>query len=287
LFFACDGINNRPDEFSAYDSTQYERVSINYEISGTQDTSLIFIHGWNLNMRYWDDQVRFFRPRYRILNVDLAGHGNSGRDRSHWTVESLARDITNIMEKESISKAILVGHSMGGAVALQVWEKAPEKVIQIIGVDCFKDVGFQITEEFKNSFREHLTKFKRNYPEMADEFARQNIRTKNRVVINRIVKDYKKADPKIALAVYSNVVHKSAVEKEKLQRIPFPLFIIGSDYSPVNEAALAKYARRGYEIIPVYGSGHFPMVEQPQQLNIALDSVFRKIGQREIRRPHN
>jgi sigma-B regulation protein RsbQ len=280
LMVACDGVNNRPDEFSAYDSARYERVSINYEIYGSQDTSLIFIHGWNLNMRYWDEQVKYFKPNYRILNIDLAGHGNSGRDRTNWTVESLARDITNIMEKESINKAILIGHSMGGAVALQVWENVPDKVIQIVGVDCFKNVEFELTDEFKNGFRDHLSKFKRNYSEMADEYARQNIRSKDRTIINRIVRDYRNADPKIALAVYRNVVNKSPVEKEKIQRLPFQLFIIGSDYTPINENALSKYAKLGYEVIPVYGAGHFPMVEQPRQMNAALDTVFRKVRDR-------
>lgn len=275
---ACNGSTDRPPELASYDSTKYQRVSINYEIQGDQDTCLIFIHGWNLNMRYWDEQVKHFQSRFRILNLDLAGHGNSGKDRSNWSIESFARDITHIMAKESIAKAVLVGHSIGGDIALQVQEAAPERVIQMVAVDCFKDVDFEITDEFRNGFREHYAKFKRNYIEMADDYARQNTRTKDRDVINRIVNDYRKADPKIALAVYRNVIHKYAVEKEKLQKLPFKLFVINSDYSPIDEKALEKYSRFGYVIIPVYGAGHFPMVEEPDQLNVALDSVFRRFN---------
>jgi sigma-B regulation protein RsbQ len=277
LICGCEGTTSRPEELKAYDSTQFERVSINYEIYGKQDTTLIFIHGWNLNLRYWDDQVKFFKDRYRILNLDLAGHGNSGRDRSNWTVESFARDITTIMEKESISKAILVGHSMGGQIALHVFEAAPEKIIRIVGIDCFKNPEFEITHEFKNDFRVHLSAFKKNYAEMAGEEARKNVRTKNREVINRIVRDYKAADPKTALSIYRNVIPKYAIEKEKLQKLPFPLYIIGNDYIPFDENGLRRYARNGYELIIIPDSGHFPMVEQPQHFNASLDSVLQKI----------
>ena len=276
LLAACDGSQNRPEELTVYDSTKYQRVSINYEISGDHDTTLVFIHGWNLNMRYWDDQVRHFKPRYRILNLDLAGHGNSGKDRIHWTVENFARDITNIMQKEGIEKAVLIGHSIGGNIALQISASAPEKILRIIAVDCFKNVGFEITEDFRTGFQDHYAKFKRNYAEMADEVARDNTRTKDREVINRIVKDYKSADPKVALAVYQNVIQSQAMEKAQLRRLPFKLFLINSDYRPIDEEALAKYAPFGYEIIPVYGAGHFPMVEQPVQLNAAIDSALTR-----------
>lgn len=276
LLSACDGTNNRPNELMVYDTTKYQRVSMNYEILGRQDTALIFIHGWNLNMRYWDDQVRHFQSRYRILNLDLAGHGNSGKDRSSWTVENFARDIAHIMQKEDIDKAILIGHSFGGNIALQISTSIPERVLRVVAIDCFKDVGFEITEEFQNGFQDHYAKFKRNYAEMADEAAREKTRTKDREVINRIVKDYKSADPKIALAVYRSVIQSQAMEKAQLKKLPFKLYLINSDYSPIDEDALRGHAPHGYEIIQVYGAGHFPMVEDPQQLNAALDSVLTR-----------
>ena len=275
VIFGCNRSADRPAELSPADSTPYQRVSMNYEIQGTQDTCLVFIHGWNLNMRYWDDQVRHFQQRFRILNLDLAGHGNSGKDRSHWTIENFARDIAQIMEKENVTNAVLVGHSVGANIALHVQEMQPDRVIRIIAVDSFKDVGFELTDDFRNGFRDHFAKFKRNYAQMADDYARQNTRSKNREVINRIVNDYRSANAKIALAVYSQVIQKHAEEKDRLSRLPFQLYVINSDYTPIDEDALARYARFGYEIIPVYGAGHFPMVEEPDQLNIALDSALR------------
>jgi sigma-B regulation protein RsbQ len=273
---ACERLSNRQEEFSLYDSTQYERVSINYEIQGSQDTCLVFIHGWNLNLRYWDAQVKYFNNRYRILTLDLAGHGNSARDRINWTAESFARDITTILEKENITKIILVGHSsLGGDVALEVAESVPDRVIEIVGIDCFRDLDFEMTPEYLDEFKSHYSSFKRNYANMADEIARQSIRTKDREVISRIVNDYKNADPKIALAIYKNVIPKTALEKYKLQKLNVPLVLVGGDYAPYDTLALNRYATKGYRLYLLEGAGKFPMIEEPDSLNTYLDKAFQ------------
>ncbi len=276
LVASCN-FSQRSDEFAKYDSSKYERVSINYEVQGSSDTTLVFIHDWNLNLTYWNDQVARFKGKYRILNLDLAGHGNSGKGRVQWTVESFARDITTIFEKESVKNAILVGHSLGADVALKVHSSMPDRVIGIVAVETFRNVDFYITEDFVDGFRDELNKFKRNYPEMADEYARRGIRSRNREVINRIVLDYKKADPKIALAIYKNMVPNHEQEKEELRHLPFKIQIIVSDYAPVDEEALQRYARSGYELNWVHDAGHFPMVEQPHQFQDALEKCISRI----------
>jgi pimeloyl-ACP methyl ester carboxylesterase len=276
---ACN-FSNRSEEFAKYDSSKYERVSINYELHGASDTTLVFIHDWNLNLTYWNEQVSRFKDRYRILNLDLAGHGNSGKGRAQWTVESFARDITTILEKESITNAVLIGHSLGADVALKVRDGLPERVIGIVAIETFRNVDFYITEDFVDGLKEELNRFKRNYAEVADEFARKNIRSRNREVINRIVSDYKQADPKIALAIYKNMVPNHEQEKEELQELPFTIDIIVSDYAPFDENALRKYARSGYEITWVHDAGHFPMVEQPNQFYDALAKSLARIAQR-------
>src|SRR5690606_27358242 len=96
----CSPGGTRPDDdFLNYDPEKYERISVNYQVYGRSDTTLLFIHGWNLDHTYWDHTVKHLKNRYKIVTLDLAGHGNSGRDRSSWTVESFAKDITGIINK--------------------------------------------------------------------------------------------------------------------------------------------------------------------------------------------
>jgi sigma-B regulation protein RsbQ len=277
MFMSSCYFRDRSADFAVYDSAKYERVAINYELEGSSDTTLIFIHDWNLNLTYWKDQVSRFKSRYRILNLDLAGHGNSGKDRTQWTSESFARDIVNIMDKEGLSKSIVVGHSLGADVAMQLHSFKPEQVIGIIAIENFRNVEFYITEDFVDGMKEELNMFKKNYSEKADEVARKNLRTKNKAVINRIVSDYKRADPKIALAIYKSMIPNHQQEKEQLQRLPFKIQIIASDYAPIDEVALKKYARSGYEIEWIPDAGHFPMVEQPDMFQSALEKSILRI----------
>jgi pimeloyl-ACP methyl ester carboxylesterase len=281
LFIGCNPGSRPEDDFLQYDAKQYERVSINYEVEGKGDTAVVFIHGWNLDHHYWDSIVNHLNPRYRTLSLDLAGHGDSGKDRISWTAESFGRDIAGIISKEGLKQVVLVGHSLGGEVALEVFQLNPDPIIGIIGIDNFKDVGFTVTPALETELKEYINRFKRNYSEMADSFARENIRSTNRDVINRIVKDYKSADPKIALAIFKNMVPKYAGAKNILQTLPFKLRIIASDYEPVNEDALKRYAKNGYLIEWVHDAGHFPMVEQPDQFSAAMDKMLS-----DLRKPH-
>ena len=169
---------------------------------------------------------------------------------------------------------MLIGHGLGGDVALEVATMAPERVLQLIGIDCFRDVGFEMTEDYRRNFKDHFNSFKRNYSEMADQMARQNIRTRDREVISRIVNDYKEADPKVALAIYKNMIPKTATQKYKLQYIRFPLVLIGGDYASYDTTALNKYTQRDYELYLLNGGGQFPMVEQPEELNKILERVL-------------
>ncbi|MGF1794297.1 alpha/beta hydrolase, partial [Photobacterium profundum] len=56
-------------------SSDGERIA--YGISGGGETALIFIHGWSLDSRLWQNQLGYFSQQYQVITMDLAGHGNS------------------------------------------------------------------------------------------------------------------------------------------------------------------------------------------------------------------
>ena len=82
-------------------------------MKGEGDTTLLFIHGRNLDHTYWQNQEAALSSSYRLVMVDLAGCGASGTNRKNWTTESFARDITVIINKEQLKNVVLVAHSMG------------------------------------------------------------------------------------------------------------------------------------------------------------------------------
>ena len=74
--------------------------------------ALIFIHGWTCNADFWKDSYSAF-PNYRVIAIDLPGHGQSDKPKVDYTMEYFARSIEAVMKKAKVQRAVLVGHSMG------------------------------------------------------------------------------------------------------------------------------------------------------------------------------
>src|SRR6185295_6741260 len=87
-------------------------VPIRYETSGSGSPAVVFVHGWSCDRRYWDAQVRHFARKHQVVSVDLAGHGESGRERSQWSIPAFAADVKAVADALHLERMVLVGHSM-------------------------------------------------------------------------------------------------------------------------------------------------------------------------------
>ena len=67
---------------SAQISISSDGVDIHYEVHGEGEPTLVFIHGWSCDRSYWQAQVEYFAKQYQVITIDLAGHGESGTNRS-------------------------------------------------------------------------------------------------------------------------------------------------------------------------------------------------------------
>ena len=94
--------------------------------------TLIFIHGWAGDHTHWEHQVNHFSQNYRVIAIDLGGHGESGTSREQWSMKNYGEDIKSIVEELSLENVILIGHSMGGAAAVEAARLLENKIIGII-----------------------------------------------------------------------------------------------------------------------------------------------------------
>jgi alpha-beta hydrolase superfamily lysophospholipase len=65
-------------------------VPVVYDVRGAGDTAVVFVHCWACNRHFWREQADVFASQYRVVTIDLAGHGDSGKDRSRWSILGLA-----------------------------------------------------------------------------------------------------------------------------------------------------------------------------------------------------
>ena len=95
-------------------------VVIHFREGGQGDTALVFVHGWLGNASWWEPVMQRFAPTHRVVALDLAGHGRSGGYRAEWTVAGFAADVAAVVRALDLQRAVLVGHSMSGAITVEV-----------------------------------------------------------------------------------------------------------------------------------------------------------------------
>src|SRR6516225_1632434 len=98
------------------------------EVRGRGDTALVFLHGSCGDREYWKHQVEVFAADYRVVAIDQAGHGESGKERKAWTADGLAGDVETVVKALALKRVVLVGHSMSGPVALLAAKRMPGTV---------------------------------------------------------------------------------------------------------------------------------------------------------------
>jgi pimeloyl-ACP methyl ester carboxylesterase len=116
-------------------------VHVQYRVYGRGEPALVFIHGWSGDSNYWREQIGPFSKRYTLVTVDLAGHGGTDGNRTDWSIARFGQDVATALAAVPSQQIILVGHAMGGPVALEAARELKGRVIGVIGVDTFKSIG--------------------------------------------------------------------------------------------------------------------------------------------------
>ena len=120
-------------------------VSINYERHGDAGEPLVFVHGWTGDVTDWRHQIAEFAGEYRVLAMDLRGHGASDapRDRSTYTVLQFADDVEGLIAHAGFERYHLVGHSMGGATVQEIALRNPAPLLSLTIEDSGYDFAIR------------------------------------------------------------------------------------------------------------------------------------------------
>src|SRR5688572_23158851 len=141
-------------------ASSFDETPIAYEVHGKGSPALVFVHGWSCDRTYWKGQLSPFAESYKVVTIDLAGHGASGLGRQAYTIYSFGSDVAAVVKKLGLQRVILVGHSMGGDVIADAARQLPGRVAALVMVDTYKRLGTVRTPEqieaFVNRFRTHF-----------------------------------------------------------------------------------------------------------------------------------
>ena len=149
-----------------------EDIRWHYNVLGKGDC-IFFIHGWAANMRVFSQQARYFSQNYKVVLVDLPGHGKTNWKQTTFDeVASGIKDIANVIGVKNFS---IVGSSMGGFIGLKIAQLFPERVDKLAMVGSLpkflktQQRPLGLTEFEMNKLKQQL---KEKYPGILDIFFR-------------------------------------------------------------------------------------------------------------------
>ncbi len=252
-------------------------VFLNHKQCGNGELTLLFVHGWCIDQSYWSDQINTFCENYKLVTLDLPGFGNSGKNRTDWSIEEYGKDIGFLIKQLELNNVVLIGHSMGGDVILEA-ALQNEKVIALIGIDNFKDVGAEFSEEVRSEIDAFITMLEENFSQVAPAFAEGSLfhSSTDSLVKRRVMNDFGSADSLAAVASLQSLFEYSSKETDNLSMLSQKLYLINSDATPTNTTGLDKTGV-DYEVIEINATGHYPMIEKPEIFNQLLKQVIQKI----------
>lgn len=113
-----------------------DHTTIRYTAGGPADGPvLVLVHGWGCDRGDFDAVTGHLPEGHRVLAVDLAEHGESRSTRQEWSMAEFALDVAAVLEAESVTSAVVAGHSLGAAVAVEVGRLLPGTVSHVVALD--------------------------------------------------------------------------------------------------------------------------------------------------------
>jgi pimeloyl-ACP methyl ester carboxylesterase len=253
---------------------------VSYEVHGTGEPTLVFVHGWSCDARYWREQVPYFSKRHRVVTLDLAGHGHSGLSRKNYTMENFGKDVQAVAEASGGKQFILIGHSMGGIVIAEASSLMPGSVIGLIGIDNFNDIEYPLTRE---EFQGMVAPLKADFREGSRQFAGSMILPGTDPQLREwILSDMSAAPPDVALSAMTDMMSRFITgEAAKLfEEIPIPVVTVNGDLWPINYEANRRHMH-SYQAIVLENADHFLMMDRPEDFNRALEKAIHMLTKKQ------
>jgi pimeloyl-ACP methyl ester carboxylesterase len=244
-------------------------IPVHFDVEGDGAPALVFVHGWSCDRTYWSGQVDHFAERFKVVAVDLAGHGESGGGRRAWTMPAFGADVVAVIERLKLRELVLIGHSMGGDVIVEVALALPDRVVGLVWVDVCATLGGVRTPEEIEDF---VQPFRQDFVPAAEAFVRRMfVPASDPALVERVVADMSGAPPEVAVAAMEHSLTNDDAILAALPQLTAPLVAINPDYRPTNIQALERH---GVKAVLMPGVGHFLMMEDPDPFNRLLDETI-------------
>ena len=241
-----------------------------YESYGSGESAIVFIHGWSVTCRSWDDQIDFFKNKYKVILIDLPGFGKSEHNRQDWSMQHYGKDVAGLCRELELKNVYLVGWSMGTAVVVEAARFLGDKAKAIITVDQLWETENSydsLSEE--NWFDGEASRYK-------DFNALDKAYTNDSTLTARLISMMPTEDkmPEWWKPSVINFFKWTATDlKASVSALEIPIRAINASWVKTNEEQW-KSLYSDYKLTVFENSNHFLVWQYPQKFNETLLQVI-------------
>ncbi len=242
------------------------RHALTHRLYPKVERPIVLIHGWCCDHRFFAHQISHFWSRSRVFAPDLRGHGESDAPRQGYSVASFAGDVAWQCDQLGIRNALIVGHSMGGSIALELAARRPDIAAGVAMIDAVLHPPAPVVEMLRQVGRafdvepaEHVIR------NVAGSLFLETDDRKRRI---EIIATMARAPSHVAMSAFREHLFEYAPPGAADLSGTALAYIASTGLSDVGALRLAY---PGIQLSATLGVGHFSPLEAPAQVNAMLD----------------
>ncbi|OPX55527.1 Pimeloyl-ACP methyl ester carboxylesterase [Oceanospirillum multiglobuliferum] len=233
--------------------------------------TLILIHGAGLNHAQWQAQLEGLRDSANVIALDLPGHSLSAHHEGEQSIAAYSQNIVELMEALALKQAILVGHSMGGAVCLEFATRYPERAQALVLLNTGAKLKVQpaLLEQIRDNYPAYVDMMVQNTltdgaaPEIVEPFAD----LLHQGDIESVVRDFEACNAFDRLDV--------------LAEIQCPALVLSAELDQMTPPKYGQYLADqldNSQFVVVEGAAHLSPMEHPDEVNQAITDFIDQLS---------
>ena len=256
--------------------TEVDGLRVRYADRGSGDSVVLLIHGFGGDLDNWLFNLDTLAEKHRTIALDLPGHGESGKTIPEPSLKGLAKFISKFLEGLDVPSAHIVGHSMGGAIAIKLAMDNPESV-KSLGLIGSAGLGPEINSDYLRGFVESQSR-RELKPVLKQLFTDES--SVNRQLVDDVLK-YKRLDgvDDVLRTLLAMLLSETETNlSDKIMALGKPTLVVWGEQDRIIPVAHAQnFSASGETSVEVEifaSAGHMVQMEQANDVNRRLLDFF-------------
>ncbi len=262
---------------SAVSATHLDNRLVHFEVVGRRGQPIIFLHSWLGSWRYWLPTMDHISEKYRAYALDFWGFGESDRSRETFSIPDYVSMTIKFMDKLGLTRANLVGHGMGGMVAVRTAAQHPDRFNKLMIINTPLQ-GTPIAEQARVGAFSRL--LGRSSPTNGWTKLIRSMPIEDAEVRDDLIESTEQLTEPVMRAVLASMSETDL--RQDLAKLDLPLLAVYGQKDPIVAESQAQMLNEHHhqmqQLLPLPRSQHFPFLDDPVVFNRLLLDFLESQG---------